>query len=60
MEHKPTRQLLSLKEAGRIAGRDWRTVLGWARSGDVPGLGVEINGRVLIRRRALEELVQGQ
>ena len=51
--------LMTPTEAGRIVGRDPRTIAGWVRSDSVPGMGVEIAGRVFIRRRVLEELVNG-
>ena len=52
-------ELLSLRAAARLVGTDWRTLRTWARTGDVPGLAVEINGRLHIRRAVLEQLVRG-
>ena len=49
--------LVSLREAGRIAGCDWRTVLRWVETGDVPDLGVRVGGRVMVRRRSLMTLL---
>ena len=49
--------LLSLTDAARIVQRDRRTIARWARV--VPGLGVDIGDRTLIRRNALEALLRG-
>jgi len=52
-------ELMSLRQAAEMSGRDWRTLKSWARSGDVPGLAVEINGRMLVRKSVLRELLSG-
>ena len=50
-------RLLSAAEAGELLGKDPRTVTKWVRRSEVPGLGVEIAGRVYVRRAVLEKLI---
>lgn len=51
--------LITATEAGRVAGVDARTVARWAREDHVPGLGVEIAGRLFIRHPILMDLLEG-
>ena len=51
--------LISATEAARRIGRDPRTIVGWVRQNAVPGLGVEICGRVYVRLPVLETLARG-
>ncbi len=50
-------RLLTVAEAARVVGRDPRTVRRWVREEAVRGLGLEIGGRVFVRRSVLERLV---
>ena len=52
-------ELLTPSQAARISGRDPRTIREWVRTGAVPDLGVEIGGRVFVRRWALSRLLEG-
>ena len=52
-------QLITPTEAARIVGVDPRTVAKWVRRSQVPRLGIEIGGRVFIRRAEVERLVNG-
>ena len=53
-------QLITPAEAARIVGVDPRTVSKWVRRSEVPGLGIEIAGRVFVRRSAIARLVDGE
>lgn len=52
-------ELLTPVQAGRISGRDPRTIRKWVVTNAVPNLGVEIGGRVFVRRWALSRLLEG-
>ena len=51
--------LITATAAGRMIGKDPRTVARWVRQGAVPRLGVEIAGRVYVRVPVLEALARG-
>lgn len=51
--------LITATEASKLVGRDPRTIASWVRRGAVPRLGVEIAGKVYIRRQVLEALLRG-
>ena len=48
--------LMDLKEAARLVGRDWKTVRRWAADPH-SGVGVEIAGRLYVRKAKLAEIV---
>ena len=50
--HK-TSALLTIKEAADILGRDRRTVTVWLRENRIPRLGIDIAGRLYVRRHVL-------
>ena len=52
-------ELLTPVQAARISGRDPRTIRKWVVTNAVPDLGVEIGGRVFVRRWALSRLLEG-
>ena len=52
--------LISLCEAARLAGRDSRTIAAWVRGGECPRLGLEISGRIWVRREVLVNLIRGE
>jgi len=51
-------ELLTLSEAGRVLRVGESTIRGWRLSGRYPALFVKVGGRVLISRRALEDLIE--
>ena len=56
--HK-TSALLTVAEAARILGRDRRTVSNWLHEDRIPRLGIEIAGRIYVRRHVLERVILG-
>ena len=52
--------LISVSEAARLAGRDSRTIAGWVRGRECPRLGLEISGRIWVRREVLVNLIRGE
>ena len=52
-------ELITGTEAARLIGRNPRTVARWVRRDAVPGLGVEICGRIYVRLPVLEALARG-
>ena len=59
METTEVSGLITATEAAQMAGRDPRTLARWVRQNAVPRLGVEIAGRVYVRRGVLEQLLRG-
>ena len=52
-------ELITASDAARLLGRNSRTIARWVRQDAVPGLGVEICGRVYVRLPVLEALARG-
>ena len=52
-------ELITGTEAARLIGKNPRTVARWVRRNAVPGLGVEICGRIYVRLPVLEALARG-
>lgn len=50
-------ELLTPSQAARISGRDPRTIRKWVLTDAFPNLGVEIAGRIFVRRAVLERLL---